>query len=180
MQNNSSKNEASALLLERRCLEFFFVVLFSLHRRVKQYCFVGQTILFHDSNTCVWKLKQYCFAHEKNVFGVNECERNRRCRSFLLIGFSFCPLEGGVFQKYALAENDESGNCVRETTCFPLRLSMGGEERGRCLFCPDGAAVSVQIRKTSFTINLLSLPLSSNKTINKGKLLVPIKEEPGK
>ena len=179
MQNNSSKNDASALLLERRCLEFFFAVLFSLHRRVKQYCFIGQTILFHDSNTCVWKLKQYCFAHEKNVFGVNECKRNRRCRSFLLIGFSFCPLEGGVFQKYALAENDESGNCVRETTCFPLRLSMGGGE-GRCLFCPMGAAVSVQIRKTSFTINLLSLPLSSNKTINKGKLLVPIKEEPGK
>lgn len=116
---------------------FFFAVLFSLHRRVKQYCFVGQTILFHDSNTCVWQLKQYCFAREKEVFEVNKYETNRRCRSFLLIGFSFCPLEGGVFQKYALAENDESGNCVRETACLPLRLSMG-EERGCCLFCPDG------------------------------------------
>ena len=137
MQNNSSKNEASALLLERRCLEFFFAVLFSLHRRTKQYCFIGQTILFHESNTCVWKLKQYCFAREKEVFEVNKYETNRRCRSFLLIGFSFCPLEGGAFQKYALAENDESGNCVRETACLPLRLSMG-EERGCCLFCPDG------------------------------------------
>ena len=179
MQNNSSENDASALILERRCLEFFFAVLFSLHRRTKQYCFIGQTILFHESNTCVWKLKQYCFAREKEVFEVNKYETNRRCRSFLLIGFSFCPLEGGVFQKYALAENDESGNCVRETACLPLRLSMG-EERVVACSVPMGAAVSVQIRKTSFTINLLSLPLSSNKTINKGKLLVPIKEEPGK
>ncbi|WP_157948184.1 hypothetical protein [Bacteroides sp. Marseille-P3684] len=178
MQNNSSKNEVSALLLERRCLEFFFAVLFSLHRRTKQYCFIGQTILFQESNTCVWKLKQYCFAHEKEVFEVNKYKTNRRCRSFLLIGFSFCPLEGGVFQKYALAENDESGNCVRETACLPLRLSMG--EEGVACSVPMGAAVSVLICKTSFTINLLSLPLSSNKTINKGKLLVPIKEEPGK
>ena len=179
MQNNSSENDASALILERRCLEFFFAVLFSLHRRVKQYCFVGQTILFHDSNTCVWQLKQYCFAREKEVFEVNKCETNRRCRSFLLIGFSFCPLEGGVFQKYALAENGESGNCVRETAGFPLRLSMGRRGIVACSVLM-GVAVSVLIRKTSFTINLLSLPLSSNKTINKGKLLVPIKEEPGK
>ena len=78
MQNNSSKNEASALLLERRWLEFFFAVLFSLHRRTKQYCFIGQTILFHESNTCVWKLKQYCFAREKEVFEVNKYKMNRR------------------------------------------------------------------------------------------------------
>ena len=179
MQNNSSKNEASSLLPERRCLEFFFAVLFSLHRRTKQYCFIGQTILFHESNTCVWKLKQYCFAREKEVFEVNKYETNRRCRSFLLIGFSFCSLEGGIFQKYALAENGESGNCVRETACFPLRLSMGRRGIVACSVLM-GVAVSVLIRKTSFTINLLSLPLSSNKTINKGKLLVPIKEEPGK
>ena len=88
-------------------------------------------------NNIVSSVKQYCFAREREVFEVNKYETNRRCRSFLLIGFSFCPLEGGVFQKYALAENDESGNCVRETVCLPLRLSMG-EERRCCLFCPDG------------------------------------------
>ena len=115
---DSCKMVALPRLLESRCQYLFLEYLFSLHRMMKQYCFTRQTILFDEPNTSVWHAKQYCFAHEKQLFCVYKCKIYGWNRRFVLIRFSIYSLEGSISQKYALAENAVLRNCVSRLGIF--------------------------------------------------------------